>query len=152
MKKAYEKIFKPILQAAKDKGEIEVVPQAYYGVLENGHKLSYAKGKGTSSKPAPCILRFSSRFTRNTVLRNRREHMPKPSTAEVAAGISKYQIFEDLTKSNFSLLKSMMDDERIHRAWTIDGKLRFIRKDDPSKKVTVVKEYSSTVDEILNSK
>ena len=42
MKKAYDKITKPILSAAKEKGEIETIP-AYYNVLENGHKLMTRK-------------------------------------------------------------------------------------------------------------
>ena len=43
MKKAYDKIIKPILTEAKAKGEIETVPTAWYNVLENGHKLKPLK-------------------------------------------------------------------------------------------------------------
>ena len=145
MKKTYGKIFKPILQVAKDNGDIESIP-SYYNLLENGHKLLVSKGSKGSFVP-PLIVRFSSRYMRNTVLRNKR-HMPRPTDAEVAAGVKKYFVFEDLTKTTYVNMKKMMGDDRVEKVWTIDGKLHYILRHDITKKVQVVK-YSENFENIF---
>ena len=149
MKKAYEKVIKPILIAAKENGQIDTVPTAWYSALENGHKL-LTRNKN-SNLPPPCIIRFSSRFLRNAVLRNKKKHCPQPTAAEVTAGVKKYSITEDLTKTNYTLLKALSDDERVEKTWTMDGKLRYIKKNDPSKKVTIVQNPLLSANEILDS-
>ena len=139
MKCAYDRVLKPILTAAKAKGDIETVPSAYHTLLENGHHITRRGGsaggvdggaEGRVNVPQ-IIVRFSSRFMRNVVLRNKRTSTPKPTDAEVAGGIKRYGIFEDLTSKNYQLLKSAINDKRILKAWTIDGQLRFVREDDP---------------------
>lgn len=150
MKYSYDKILKPILTAAKSKGQIETVPSAYHLLLENGHHVFPRRGGrgqagqegsqagagdgGEGMKPqAPqIIVRFCSRHMRNVVLRNKKLSTPSPTTAEVAAGVKRYGIYEDLTAANFKLLREAINDERVSKAWTIDGKLRFIEKDHPN--------------------
>jgi len=139
MKCAYDKVLKPILTAAKAKGDIETVPSAYYTLLENGHHIN-RRGRGAGGADGGAegranvpqiIVRFSSRFMRNVVLRNKKTATPKPTDAEVAVGIKRYGIFEDLTSKNYQLLKSAISDKRILKAWTIDGQLRFVTEEDP---------------------
>jgi len=155
MKKAYDKILKPILVAAKEEGALETVPASYYNLLENGHKLPFIKRPGASpskpSGPPAIIVRFSSRFMRNTVLRHKKKHMPIPSIAEVAGGSSKYSIYEDLTKANFNLLRSLIGDTRFSKCWSVDGKIRFILDGDLSNRIHVVHSVHQSLDEIFNS-
>ena len=131
MKKSFDKIIKPILTEAKAKGDIETVP-AWYNVLENGHKLKVRRGAADSqsktTQPEPIILRFISKHMRNVVLRNKKDAIPKPSAAEVAEfGITKYRIAEDLTRQNFTLMQSLWASDKGSSAWSIDGKLQFIK-------------------------
>ena len=151
MKKAYEKVLKPILLAAKEEGAIETVPASYYNLLENGHKLTYIQRPGTTAGGPPAVIvRFSSRFMRNTVLRYKRRFMPTPTTAEVAAGAARYSIFEDLTKVNFRLLKGLIADPRFSKCWTVDGKLRFILAEDSSNRVHMVESIHLSLDQIYS--
>ena len=147
MKKAYDKVIKPILISAKENGQIDTVPTAWHSALENGHKLT-VKNKNPNMPP-PCILRFSSRFIRNAVLRNKKKCTPQPTTAEITAGVKKYVITEDLTKTNYTLLRALSDDERVEKTWTMDGRLRYIKKNDSSKKVNIVQNPFLSVNEIL---
>ena len=146
MKTAYDRVLKPILNAAKAKGDITTVPTAYHLLLENGHYI-YRRGgdKGAAGGPRegggegvqhqipPIIVRFCSRHLRNVVLRNKKNATPKPTDAEVAMGAKRYGIFEDLTVKNFKLLRSAIEEKRILKCWTIDGKLRFITDQEPER-------------------
>ena len=149
MKKAYDRIIKPILKEAKAKGEIKTVPTAWYNVLENGHKLKPSK-KATPGAPPPIILRFCSKYTRNVVLRNKKQHMPKLTAAESTEfGSKSMKMSEDLTTRNFILLSSLWDDARVDNAWTIDGRIRFTKVGDA--RINHVQSSLSTVDEILQA-
>lgn len=151
MKKAYEKILKPILVAAKEEGALETVPSSYYNLLENGHKLAYTQRPGAKTAGPPAVIvRFSSRFMRNTVLRFKRRFMPTPTTAEVAAGAARYTIHEDLTKVNFRVLKTLIADSRFSKCWSVDGKIRFLLAGDSSNRVHVVDSIHMSPDQIYN--
>ena len=129
MKKAYNRLIKPILNEAKLKGEIETVP-AWYNVLEKGHKLRQSKkAKETNPKaPPPIIIRFSSKYMTSTVLRNKKKSIPTPTLAEVTeTGVKVFRIAEDLTVHNFFLLRNMWDDARVENARTIDGRIRYTK-------------------------
>lgn len=153
MKKAYDKVLKPILQAAKDAGSIESVPSSYYNLLENGHALRPRHDPQGGKKPGSpsFIVRFSSRFMRNVVLRHKKDHMPRPTTAEVAAGVSKYSMYGDLTQVNFRRLRSMIEDERFAKCWSVDGKVRFILQNDPTQWVHHVNSTAWSLDDIYKS-
>ena len=150
MKKAYDRLIKPILNEAKLKGEIETVP-AWYNVLENGHKLRQSKkAKETNPKaPPPIIIRFSSKYMRSTVLRNKKKSTPTPTLAEVTeTGVKVFRIAEDLTAHNFFLLRSMWDDARVENAWTIDGRIRYTKAGETDV-IYPRPGYYTSVDEIL---
>ena len=61
--------------------------------------------------------------------------------------MKKYAIYEDLTAANYKLLKSAIEDKRILRAWTVDGKLRFVMEGDPGNVKTLGKHH--TVEEFF---
>jgi hypothetical protein len=148
MKKAWDRVVKPILIKAKENNKITNVPDDYLSVLENGHKLT-TKSQD-ENKPAPLIIRFSSRVFRNTVLRNRKDNIPKPTTAEIAAGIKYFSMSEDLTRPTYTLLKNMKADKRIEKVWTIDGKLRFTKTGDQTKSIKMVNNSLLSIDKILH--
>ena len=146
MKYVYDRLLKPILSAAKAKGDIETVPGAYHLLLENGHHVftrqgrqggvrggegvATAEGDGRAHQIPQIIVRFCSRHMRNVVLRNKKASTPAPSTSEVAQGVKRYGIFEDLTGINHRLLKEALGHDKVLKAWTMDGRLRFVTKAD----------------------
>ena len=113
-------------------------------VLENGHKL----GKGKGSLPPPIIIRFTRREYRDLVIRHRK-YLPDPSTAEVAAGVEKLRVVEDLTHTNHHRLQELIRDPRVEKAWTIQGKFRIILKDDPNKDIIHCRGSIFNVDELV---
>ena len=115
----YERLIYPTLLCAtpdeiKELG-LDAVPQLdkvpeMFQVLENAHFLS----SGPRSKknknlilPPVIIVRFNSRWLRNLFLRLKRNHMPKPTDAEVTAGITYYSVTPDLTSTNHHLLAKL---------------------------------------------
>ena len=125
MKKAYDKIIKPILNAAKANGEIDSVP-LLLNVLESGRFVSkpFVDKKGRTLPPV-CCVKFCNRYVRNTVMRLKKEHLPDPSVAEIAAGTGRYLLVEDLTVTNAQKLKEFREHDRVERAWSIDGRIRY---------------------------
>lgn len=133
MRKAYNKIFKPVLTAAKSKGACESVP-GWQNLLGNGHKVGKPYMKDGIMQPSACIVRFSSRYMRNVFLRHKKEHMPSPTEDEKKAGVSKFFVTEDLTKANYDMLQKLIKETSVDKVWTIDGNIRFVTVAD--KKIT----------------
>lgn len=131
MRKAYNKIFKPVLTAAKNKGACESIP-GWQNLLSNGHKVGKPYLKNGIMQPPACIVRFSSRYMRNVFLRHKKENMPSPSEDEKKAGVSKFSVTEDLTKANYDMLQKLIKEESVDKAWTIDGNIRFVTVGDKS--------------------
>jgi hypothetical protein len=36
-----------------------------------------------------------------------------------------YQIYDDLTRANFSKMRAISDDSRVDQCWAVNGQLRF---------------------------
>lgn len=140
MKKVYDKLLKPILNAAKASGDLESVP-VLLNVLEQGYFAGkpFVDRQGRTLPPV-INVRFCNRFVRNTVMRMKREHIPTPSAAEVAAGIARFAITEDLTPANAKKLREVRENEKVARAWSVDGKVRYTLKADPN----IVKRFPSS--------
>ena len=150
MRKAYDKLIKPILTAAKTKGDIDSVP-IMHNLLEQGRFVSKAiVDKKGRTLPPVCLVRFSNRYMRNTVMRLKREHMPDPTDAEKAAGSSKYIFVEDLTQVNAKKLKEFRDNQHIERAWTVNGRIQFTAVGDINNVRRLASPFIS-VEEALNS-
>ena len=58
-------------------------------------------------------------------MRLKKEHLPDPSVAEIAAGTGRYLLVEDLTVTNAKKLKEFREHDRVERAWSIDGRIRY---------------------------
>jgi endonuclease V-like protein UPF0215 family len=151
IKKVYDRIVKPVLSVAKTNGDLDSVP-TMLNVLEQGYIVSRG-GKDKQGRAMPPVLavRFTNRFLRNTVMRLRREHMPSPSDAEKAAGVSRYYINEDLTAETARKVKELRESALVERVWTIDGRIRLTKVGDPN---TIIKVNSPFVslEEALNIK
>ena len=128
IKKAYEKLVKPILNAAKNKGELETVP-ILLNVLEQGRFVSkgFVDQQGRTLPPIVSIS-FNKWYIRNVVMRYKKDNMPTPTDSDKASGISFFSLVEDLTPTNAKRLKEFRDNDNVDRAWTVDGKVRFVLK------------------------
>jgi hypothetical protein len=152
IKKVYDRLVKPILNAAKTNGTIESVP-TMLNVLEQGYVASRG-GKDKAGKPLPPILavRFTNRFLRNTVMRLRREHTPTPTDAEKAAGIVRYYINEDLTPDTMKKVRELRENSRVERVWTMDGRIRFTLVGDTNTIIRLPSPYMSLEEAIAKKK
>ena len=84
------------------------------------------------SLPPTMCVRFINRYTRNTVMPMKKEHIPTPTAAEKAAGVQRYSITEDLTVTTAKKLKEIRDSGKVERAWTVDGRIRYTKLGDPN--------------------
>jgi hypothetical protein len=129
IKRVYDRIVKLILSVAKNNGVIDSVP-TMLNVIKQGYVVSKeSKDKLGRQQPPILAVRFTNRFLRNTVMRLRREHMPAPSDAERAAGVTRYYVNEDLT-SDTAQVKELRSSDLVERVWTIDGRIRFTKPGD----------------------
>lgn len=125
----YDKILKPILVAAKTKGPVP----GCSSVVEECFRVGRAGPD--KSKPPPVVVKFCTKQIRLTVMRNKKAGMPAPSAVDIANGIKRYVIVEDLTKDSLKMLKSLAADERVGKVWSIDGSIRFSLAGDKTNKV-----------------
>lgn len=138
--RVYRTILHPILSAAVTNGALSSLPS-----LSETISHLYRAGKSASEgRPAPIVITFVSSSIRLAVLRNKRTNTPSPSAREKTAGILNYVIVEDLTGPTLKCLKSMKEDKRILKVWTIEGRIRFSLASDPR----VIFKVSSVFDNV----
>ena len=116
--KAVYKVLSPILQCAVEDGELDEVP-SIFRLIEYAHTLP-TKGDG----PCPIIVRFQSRIYRSLIFSFKKDYFKRNPSCKVS-------IFEDLTTSNFKLLKSLQQDDRVLAAWTAGGRCKYRLKSAP---------------------
>jgi hypothetical protein len=109
-------------------------------VLQNGRFIGkgFVDQQGRTLPPAITVT-FTNRYIRNVVMRLKKDNIPSPSDAERAAGTTRYSITEDLTIINAKKLKEYRDNPNVHRAWTVDGRIRLVLVASPE----VVRRVSS---------
>jgi hypothetical protein len=149
-KRAYDRVIKPILQAAKSKGAIDSVPQlntlieSAYAV---GKPRADAQGRGM---PPPIIINFHNKALRDVVMRHKKGNIPVVSAAEKAAGVARIVVVEDLVPVIHKKVKEMMGVDTIDKVWTINGFIRFTVPGDNT--VRKVQSPYSTIQDILSYK
>jgi hypothetical protein len=156
-KKVYEKILSPILAAAKDKKEIDAIPTMAKCIDEIYRTKSWSNSKPStipgapSEPPAPptIIIKLFSPAIRLAILRNKKGNIPSPTPAEKNAGSAGFFISEDLTPLTFKLLRDLQRQQSVDKAWTVDGRIRYIRTGDPDRKVHKVKSIFDSTTDIL---
>jgi hypothetical protein len=145
IKKVYDKIVKPVLTAAKNKGEgVPTLPNT----LVDAFRVRVNSSKNAQQKPPPVIFKFVNPSIRLAFLKAKKEHMPSPAEADKSLGTKKYVVVEDLTGPTYKKLKELQAEERVDKAWSIDGRLRFTLKND--QQIRKVKSVYDSVDSILS--
>ena len=129
----YERVVKPVLDVALAQGMITFVPKIY-DLFEYGHILP---SRQATLKPKTIIVRFFSRIFRTAFLKLKKIHTPPLSGDELkkAGGALRITVTEDLTSETFKKLREMQDRVDIDRAWTINGKIRYIHTNETTVKV-----------------
>jgi regulator of replication initiation timing len=150
----YSKLLKPILAGAVQKGLLSEIPSAEE-VLERAHILPTKKDGAK-----PIIARFYCREIRALIFKLKKEFAPKEDNAATMTTRRQgsdqrprarflYQVFDDLTRANFSKMRAISDDSRVDQCWAVNGQLRFkLVNSQEVKKVTSI--YDS-IEEILQS-
>ena len=76
--------------------------------------------------------------------------MPSPSDREKSSGTKKFVIVEDLTAPTYKKLQELLGDDRVEKAWSVDGHLRFILTGN-DKTVKKVKSVFDSTEQIIDS-
>jgi len=101
-------------------------------------------------RPSPIIIKLCSKQLRLAILKNKKTSISSPTTQERAAGIKRFVLVEDLTPPNYKKLSELLGDERIEKAWSIEGRLRFVLSGS-DKSVKKVKSVYDSVDQYITS-
>jgi len=147
--RVYERILKPIIVAAKAKNDISTVPQCA-NVIEDIYRVGKPSMKDGAQRPSPIIIKLCSKQLRLAILKNKKTSISSPTTQERAAGIKRFVLVEDLTPPNYKKLSELLGDERIEKAWSVEGRLRFVLAGN-DKSVKKVKSVYDSVDSIVSS-
>jgi hypothetical protein len=81
----------------------------------------------------------------------KKEAMPRLSDAERAQFQKRLLLTEDLTPPTFAFLKQLKGDERVSRAWTVEGQIRFIKEGDSDNIIHKVRSVFNTVNSLFTS-
>ena len=140
----YENILRPVLEAAKVKGELTEHPSRRF-MIDSAFAIP---SKNPSS--CPVIVKFSSSFIRNLVFSYKNDVLPKTPDPNSSRIRHKFAIFEDLTPANFAHFRTLADDERTTSIWTFNGQIKFRIKD--SENIYRARNLSDTVDSLIKPK
>jgi hypothetical protein len=123
METLYSKALLPILQGALQKGDLSSIPSCDQ-LLETAHILP-----GKDGRPKPIIARFYSRNDRATIFKWKKDYAPRAPTVAPGSRFKSpkmlYPIYEDLTKENFSFMKTLAADSRVAACWSTGGQIRY---------------------------
>ncbi len=118
--KVYDKLLKPILVAAKAKGEITTLPQVGSVIEEIYRAGKFANG--ANKPPPPIIIKFSSSAIRMAILKNKRLNTPPPE-----GDAKRLVLSEDLTHATHRKMKELHADDRVSRVWSRSGSLWYVK-------------------------
>jgi len=153
----YDRVLKPILIAAKNKGLATSVPQLSNLITDCyrvGKPSSSSGGSGASgaaaATPPPIIIKFGNPQHRLAILKNKKASTPPPTEAERFAGSKRFVLVEDLTSANHRMLKDLQNDERVSKVWSVDGRIRFVLSGQ-DESIKRVKSVFDTPDSVIQS-
>jgi uncharacterized coiled-coil protein SlyX len=159
-KRIYDKILVPILTAAKEDGALDSVP-TLTKTIEVIRRINTWSPPSTSGSvpvlapkekaPPLVIVTLCSHPIRLALLRYKKDNMPSPSSADRSLGTKGFYISEDVTPPTAKLLRDLLADERVDRAWTVEGRIRYIRSGDANRRIYKVKSVYDSVSSILAS-
>jgi hypothetical protein len=125
MKKVYDRILLPMLNYAKSRNEIDKVP-TINSTIVSCYRVGPVAARTNTASPPPILLKFANAAVRLAVLKNKRQHTPAPTAEEKSLGITHFTVMEDLTPQCYKLLRELQKNEDIAKAWTAEGKIRFL--------------------------
>jgi hypothetical protein len=140
----YKEIILPILEAAKASGDI---PPAHIPSLHSTLVSAFTIPTKKNSASSPVIVKFYSESIRSLVFKHKRNALPTVTDLPSNRVRPKFSIYEDLTATNHSLLRSFADDPRVKSAWTFGGQIRFKPHHDDT--VYKVSSISDTYDKLV---
>ena len=114
--RVYDRILKPLLSAAKASKTISTLPQIG-SVIE----ACFRPFNSTNpASPPPVILKLVSRPIKLALFKHRKDIL-KPTSDEVASGISKFFLVEDLTADSHKMFVALSKSSKTNKVWTQDG-------------------------------
>jgi hypothetical protein len=140
----FKEIITPIFEAAQRCGDL---PPAHAPSMHFTLSHAFAIPSKKNSPSSPVIVKFYSEFIRSLVFKHKRDALPTTTDLSSNRVRPKYSIYEDLTASNHSLLRSFADDPRVKSAWSFSGQIRF--KTHSSDTVYKATSLSDTFDKIV---
>ena len=138
----YDKLLKPILAAAKSKGDIATLPQMPNTISEVFRVGKFAAG--ANKPPPPIVIKFTTPAVRLAILKNKRLHTPPAE-----GGNKKMVLTEDLTTPSHRKMKELQADDRVAKVWTRSGVLWLCKTGDNMPPIQVKSVYD-TNDKILS--
>ena len=135
----YERFLVPLLAAAASKQEISNIPPQNTVIDSCFRPYQPSPGK----QPPPVIIKLSSRPLKIAIMKNKKE-LPKPTSDENTAGITRFILVEDLTPDNHRALAALSKSKLTGKVWSVDGRIKFTKADRPD----VVKSVKSVYDSV----
>jgi len=126
-KLVYDRILKPVMNHAKEKALIATVPTLPNCITEC---FRLRPRNSTPARPTPVIVKLASSVLKSAIFRAKNDSLPAPTEAERTAGIRRFHLSEDLTPASFTCLMNLRASDKIERAWSVSGEIRFTIKGD----------------------
>ena len=143
-KLVYDRVLKPMLGAAKDRNKLATLPQLSTAVTE-AFRLRARSGVAPTGAPPMILVKLSSPAIKSAIFAVKKDALPAPSAAEKDSGTKRLMIVEDLTPPTFKMLKMLREDKRVARAWTVEGRIRYVlEKEDTIRTVSSVFDHLDT--------
>ena len=140
-KLVYDRILKPVMNHAKEKSLLSSVPTLPNCITEC---FRLRPRNATPAKPAPVIVKLASTVLKSAIFRSKNDSLPPPTEAEKTLGIRRFHLSEDLTPASYNCLMSLRGHDKVERAWSVSGEIRYTLKSD----TTQVRKVKSVFDPI----
>ena len=138
--KVYERVFKPVLTAAKAKGDLATLPQQQT-LIEDCFRARGPNTNSNSGPPPPVIVKLTTHAYKVALMRNKRDNIPAPSRSEVTSGARPLFMVEDLTAVTHMKMKELKEDKRVAKIWSVDGLIRLTLSTSPEYVIKVKSPY-----------
>jgi hypothetical protein len=139
----HENILLPILQAAKDNGEIESFPTKRF-LVDSAFAIP-----SKNHNACPVIIKLTSSVVRSMVFQYKKDILPTTSDPSSGKTRPRFSIYEDLTPANFAQFRAFSEDPRTTSIWTFNGQLKFHVKDRDT--IFKVRSLQDTVDSLTKT-
>ena len=138
--KLYNLVLLPLLNGALESGAIDTIPSRHQ-LIEKAHILP-----GKQGEHKPIIARFYNRELRLVCFQHKKGACTRISaSAKERAGSYCFLFYEDLTKANFTMMRTIGSLKDVQSCWSVNSQIRFKLVDS-----TVVKRASSIYDTVEN--